>query len=90
MDEYEDAVADAVTDNEAFFNRPVEPDWTEHDHHFDRHGRVQYLLSEIQRELAEAQKEECLNFIVDDPSTKDEFLKLSNFFPSSALWTPSS
>ena len=54
MEEYEDADADAfadpaadpASDEDAFFNRPDNSDWAEHDHHFNRRGRVQYLLSE--------------------------------------------
>ena len=89
MDEYEDAdaVGDPASEDDALFNRPDNSDWAEHDHHFDRRSRVQYLLSEIRRELGDTQKEECLNFVVDDPLTKNEFLKLSNFFPSSPLST---
>ena len=91
MDEYEDAdadtfadpAADPASDEDTFFNHPDNSDWAEHDHHFDRRGQVQYLLGELRRELVDdAQKEECLNFIVDDPLIKDNFLKFSNFFPS--------
>ena len=93
MDEYEDtdtfadAVGDPASEDDALFNHPNNSDWAEHDHHFDRRGQVQYLLSKIWRELDDTQKEECLNFVVDDPLTKNEFLQLSNFFPSSPLST---
>ena len=52
MDEYEDAdmfadtVSDPTSEDVALFNHPDNSDWAEHDHHFDRRGRVQYLLSE--------------------------------------------